>query len=471
GGTGNIGCADYIRMIEMTTRSAQKESSHRTVAFVNMPAFRARPACVARINGDDRNARQLRLILDESTQFGERPFRHLVSLSLPEPGPFANLGQVFQTDSALGVCGFLNDPFRDAMIFVRLKSAFFARKSFQFSLDVLWALAGTFRCCSLPAQRTSDFVLFLPNLLALGVGVYGAVAVGGEIHHAEIHADEILRWNRRSFRRVHGHEQKPFAVFSAYKVRLAFCQAEPFALVLAHQERKLNPPFQGQNRNPVNALERQDAVVVRHGGVGMKDRQNAFISTVSSSDVTNANRGHLSREVELFSQLVIVLLLKRDFVGRLRFEGLFGEPGAGLVKPLDGGFQFGGLFLIWQKLDLQSQFHRSALCRQMCSIASKLRNSSPSKSLRKAYAIVDGESLRGAVEEPAGAESAFAVKSVARPRKEDCVQLVCVGSANLRRPRVRIAAHGRAEDRMQARLASCGGADDQVQTASGYHRV
>src|SRR5215813_5024253 len=47
----------------------------------------------------------------------------------------------------------------------------------------------------------------------------------------------------------------------------------------------------------------------------------------------------------------------------------------------------------------------------MCSIASKLRNSSPSKSLRKAYAIVDGESLRGAVEEPAGAESAFAVKA------------------------------------------------------------
>jgi len=45
-------------MIEMTTRSAQKQRSHRTVAFVYMPAFRARPACVARINGDDWNARQ-----------------------------------------------------------------------------------------------------------------------------------------------------------------------------------------------------------------------------------------------------------------------------------------------------------------------------------------------------------------------------------------------------------------------------
>jgi hypothetical protein len=34
-GTGNIGCAGYIRMIEITTRSAQKESPGRTIAFVN----------------------------------------------------------------------------------------------------------------------------------------------------------------------------------------------------------------------------------------------------------------------------------------------------------------------------------------------------------------------------------------------------------------------------------------------------
>src|SRR5262245_55050002 len=217
-------------MIEITTHSAQKYSPSRTIAFLYMPALRARPARVARINRHHRNSRQFRLVFNKSAQFSERPFRHFVSLSLPEPSPFANLGQVFETDPALGVCGFLNDLFRDAMIFVRLKSAFFAGESFQFSLDVLWALAGTFHCCSLPAQRTSDFILFLSNLLSLGVGVDGAVAVGGEIHHAEIHADEICRWNRSSFRRLHGHEQKPFAIFSANKIRLAFCQAEPLAM-------------------------------------------------------------------------------------------------------------------------------------------------------------------------------------------------------------------------------------------------
>jgi hypothetical protein len=77
---------------------------------------------------------------------------------------------------------------------------------------------------------------------------------------------------------------------------------------------------------------------------------------------------------------------------------LFGKPGAGFVKPLDGGFQLGGLFLVRQKLDLQGQFHGGALYIQISSIPSNLRNSSPSKSLRKAYAIVDGESLRGEVE-------------------------------------------------------------------------
>jgi hypothetical protein len=67
----------------------------------------------------------------------------------------------------------------------------------------------------------------------------------------------------------------------------------------------------------------------------------------------------------LFSQVVIELLLKRDLVGRLRFKGLFGKPRAGFVKLLHCAFQLGGLFLVGQKLDLQSQFHRGALFRQI----------------------------------------------------------------------------------------------------------
>ena len=149
---------------------------------------------------------------------------------LPEPSPFADAGQVFKTDSTLGVCGFLNDSFRDAMIFVRFKPAFLAGQSFQFSLDILRARALTFHFPGLPAQRTSDLISLLAYFFSFGVGIDIAVVVGGEIHHAKIHADELRRSNLGSFGHVHGNEQKPLAVLTARQVAFSFCQTEPFAL-------------------------------------------------------------------------------------------------------------------------------------------------------------------------------------------------------------------------------------------------
>src|SRR5262249_45074686 len=154
----------------------------------------------------------------------------------PEPSPFANVGQIFKTYPAIGVCGLLNDPFRDAMIFVRFKSAFFTGKRFQFPPNVLRAFPRTFYLASLFAQRASDLVLFLSNLLRLGDRLDRTVGVGGEIHRTEMYADEVLRWKRGSLRHVYGHEQEPFAVFPANQVTLAFCLTEPLALVLAHHE-------------------------------------------------------------------------------------------------------------------------------------------------------------------------------------------------------------------------------------------
>src|SRR5262245_52699177 len=225
-------------MIEMTTRSAQKQSASSAIAFVYMPTLGARSARIARIYRDHRNPSQFRLVFDEAAQFSERPFRHLVPLSLPEPSPFADAGQVFKADPAFGVCGFLNDLFRDAMIFVRFKPAFLAGESFQFSLDILRARAPAFHFPGLPTQGSSDLILLLAYLFSLGASVDITVIVGGEIHHTEIHADELCRSNLGSFGHIHGNEQKPLAVLTAYKVAFSFCQTEAFALIFAHHEQR-----------------------------------------------------------------------------------------------------------------------------------------------------------------------------------------------------------------------------------------
>src|SRR5215475_7765682 len=156
---------------------------------------------------------------------------------LPEPSPFADAGQVFKTDPAFGVCSFLNDPLRDAMIFVRLKPAFLAGESLQFSLDVLRALAPSFYFPGLPPQRTSDLISLLAYFFSFGVGIDIAVIVGGEIDHAEIHADELRRSYLGSFGHVHSNEQKPLAVLTAHDVAFSFCQAESLALIFANNKR------------------------------------------------------------------------------------------------------------------------------------------------------------------------------------------------------------------------------------------
>jgi hypothetical protein len=40
GSTGNIGCADHIRMIKMTACSAQKHSASKTIAFLSISVIR-----------------------------------------------------------------------------------------------------------------------------------------------------------------------------------------------------------------------------------------------------------------------------------------------------------------------------------------------------------------------------------------------------------------------------------------------
>src|SRR5262245_49564778 len=137
GGRGNIDCADDISMVEMTTLAAQKDSSNKTIASINMPAFRARPARVSRIYCNNRNTSQLRFVFNESSEFGKRPFRHLVSLSFPEPRSIADAGQVFNSDAAIRACGFLNDPLRDAMAGVRLESTLATGEISQLASDLL----------------------------------------------------------------------------------------------------------------------------------------------------------------------------------------------------------------------------------------------------------------------------------------------------------------------------------------------
>ncbi len=190
-GRGNIGCADYISMTEMTTLAAQKDSTNKTIAFVNMTTLRARPARVSRIDGNYWNAGQLRFVFNEPSEFGERPFRHPVPLSFPEPYSLADACQFFNSNAAIRVCGFLNDLLRDAVIGVRLESTLTSRKVSQFTPDILGPFTRSFLPGRFLLKGAARLSIVLPDFFDLVDGVDFAIAVSCDIHDPHVNADEV----------------------------------------------------------------------------------------------------------------------------------------------------------------------------------------------------------------------------------------------------------------------------------------
>jgi len=291
-----------------------------------MPAFRARPARVSRIDCDDRNAGQFCLVFNESPEFGERPFRHPISLSLPEPCPLADARQLFDGDAAIRVCGLLNDLFRDAVIGVRLKSTLTTREIFQLAPDTFRSSTGSFPLSRFLLKGTAGPSIVLPDVFDLVACVDLAVAVGGDVDNAKIDADEIRHGRWRFVRQIGGDEQKPLSIHPPDEIGLPLGEAESLSLALAHHERHGHATFKRQQRDAINTLERHDATVIGHDGVFSENGLDILVPAVGSADMANAERGHLGGQAELLSQIVIEQLLKLYFIGDAKFKSPRGKP-------------------------------------------------------------------------------------------------------------------------------------------------
>src|SRR5690242_13607995 len=89
-----------------------------------MPALRAGPRRVPRVNERDSHARQLSLVGDELPQLEERPAGNFRALPLPEPflNTLADALQIFQSNPALSACSGSNQFLADAVVGVRAEA-------------------------------------------------------------------------------------------------------------------------------------------------------------------------------------------------------------------------------------------------------------------------------------------------------------------------------------------------------------
>src|SRR5688572_20641235 len=308
-----------------------------------MIAFRTSPARVTRVYWLHFHSRQRSLVLDISSQLRECPLTHAISLLLPEPCPVSDAFKVFDGHSSTGVCSFRNDLLCNRMVGIRLKASLSTRDRFQFTLGVQWPFAATFLLCRFSLKRSFHFSIMLSCSLNIISLMRLAVAVNGQIYDAEIHSDEIGRRLRRHIGRLNANKQKPLAVLALYQVALAVFSVESLGLILAHHKRNDGSAFERQQRNTANSFESHQALVIRNAGVFPEARAYGFVATVGFADLCDATYGHLGRDAEVIAQLVVVELLKFDFVSRLEAESLACEPISGGVEGSHRGGKLSGL--------------------------------------------------------------------------------------------------------------------------------
>src|SRR5262249_48704801 len=201
-----------------------------------------------------------------------------------------------------------------AMVGLRLESSLTTRKVSQLAPDLLRTFSGSFPLGRFLLKGAARLSIVLPDFFDLIAGVDFTVAVSCDIHNPKVNADEVGCWYRRFIRHVNGDEQKPLPIPPPNEIGLPCGERESVLLALTHHERHDHTAFERQQRNAAGPLERHDAAVIGHCGVFSENRLDTLVPAVGSADVANAERGHLRRQAELLTQIVIEQLLKLHFV-------------------------------------------------------------------------------------------------------------------------------------------------------------
>lgn len=274
-------------------------------------------------------------------------------LSLGNRCPITDTAEVFDSDTAPGAFGLLDEVLTDAVVYIALETLLPARKLLEPTLSAA------------SANRLQDSAtLFVP--LSFGVDVRPAmlfaVRVRSNVFDAEIHPERFVHVFGRKiscvgFFDIAGRQQveRPAVI---YEVALTLLILHQAALALSHR-----------NRNTLTSAERPDAhltfvkVIGKHPTIVGKPTANreaiprVRVGLAGIGDLANRPDGYLRREVEAFSGVVVDELVDAVLTKRIGFPRLATNPVARLVGTLQRLEQLRVLLLRGQQFDLGSQSH------------------------------------------------------------------------------------------------------------------
>lgn len=305
-----------VSVIHMMAVHALKLDLALAVFLRTVAAFRAGARGVSRVNERDGHARQSSLVGNELSELEERPTRNSGTLLAPEPflDAAADARQILKGNPAPSACGGGNKFLADDVVSVRAKANLLPALTPEKPANRTRTLARLRLLGGLALERLSERVMLLAHLFDFRAGEYFSVGGRGDVRYPEVNADEVGGRGLSPVGQGYSDEQEPSPVFSQHKVTLPFRICEPLRLISAHDEGDNHAPREGQEAHTVNALKAKDTRVVRHGGVFAKLRQLVLVAAVGRTDVPDADRCHLRRQLKLVAERVVMKLLQFHFI-------------------------------------------------------------------------------------------------------------------------------------------------------------
>ena len=258
-----------------------------------MTALRTATTGILWSNRHDGYAKSFRLVFNERSQLEESPVVEHCSLAAADIYPATNAFKVFNCDNAAGVERLSNDPFRDDVIDVRLKSRLLPFDSAELSF-----------------RRTSSFLLKIAtavnecasNFLHLLSRVCLATAISGDVHDTEIDADDIRSRKWKWFGNNTCKVQKPLPA-TILQVATAPCVFEKFEVLRGTKKRKFKSPVGNFQADTLRSARFNVAANHRDGRI----RPNARVGRLLESRcyLTNEGLDKISRKTCISTNDVI----------------------------------------------------------------------------------------------------------------------------------------------------------------------
>src|SRR5690606_2236375 len=163
----------------------------RPVGLFAVAALVAGAAGVSRVHGHHRDAGERGLVRDELTKLMETPSRHLRPLLPAEPGSLPDALEFFGGDAAPSVFGLGDELLGDDVVDIAAESLLAAADPPHGAPGVFSGAPAVAVLLHLPPQRAADAKMFLADVLDGLAAECLAVTGGGDVGHAQVHADEV----------------------------------------------------------------------------------------------------------------------------------------------------------------------------------------------------------------------------------------------------------------------------------------